>query len=109
MCGGTFSKSMLCTESLQGCCGREEVYRLLIWLLVAQRVAVGRGICMRGRLRQNDTNVSEIDIGRPIYISDVQYRYPTSDIYIRCPISISDVRYLNLTSDIYIRCPISLP
>ena len=28
----------------------------------------------------NYTNCSEIYIGRPIYISDVQYLYPTSDI-----------------------------
>ena len=40
---------------------------------------------MRRRLRQNATNVSEIYIGRPIYISDVQYIYLTSDIYIRHP------------------------
>ena len=62
---------------------------------------------MGHRLRQNATNVSEIYIGRPIYISDVQYRYPTSNIYIRHPISISDirvpisvVRYLYRTFDI---------
>ena len=35
---------------------------------------------MRHRLRQNATNVSEINIGRPIYISDVRYIYPTFDI-----------------------------
>ena len=35
---------------------------------------------MGRRLRQNDTNSSEIFIGRPIYISDVRYLYPTSDI-----------------------------
>ena len=38
---------------------------------------------MRRRLRQNATNVSEIYIGRPIYISDIRYINPTSDIYIR--------------------------
>ena len=54
---------------------------------------------MGRRLRQNDTNISEICIGCPISISDVQYLYPTSDIYIRHP-SISDVRYLYPTSDI---------
>ena len=42
-------------------------------------------------LRQNDTNISEIYIGRPIYI------------YIGCPVYISDIRYLYPTSDIYIR------
>ena len=47
---------------------------------------------MRRRLRQNATNVSEIYIGRPIYISDVQYIYPTSDIYIRHRVPISDIR-----------------
>ena len=37
--------------------------------------------CMGHRLRQNDTNISEIYIGHPIYISNVRYLYPTSDIY----------------------------
>ena len=49
---------------------------------------------MGRRLRQNDTNISEIYIGRPIYI------YRMSDIYIRRPISISDVQYLYWTSNI---------
>ena len=37
-------------------------------------------LCMGRRLRQNDTNISEIYIGCATYISDVQYIYPTSDI-----------------------------
>ena len=75
---------------------------------------------MRRRLRQNATNASEIYIGRPIYISDVQsisdIRVPISDIRvpisdIRVPISdirvpVSDIRYLYPTSDIYIGRPI---
>ena len=65
-------------------------------------------ICMGRRLRQNDTNISEIYIRRPIYISDVQYIYQTSNIYIRHPISISDVQYLYRTCNIYIRHPISI-
>ena len=40
----------------------------------------GRGICMGRHLRQNDTNISEIYIGCPIYILDLQYIYPTSEI-----------------------------
>ena len=63
---------------------------------------------MRRRLRQNATNVSEIYIGCPIYISDVQYIYPTSDIQYptsarasaRARAGISDVRYRYRTSDI---------
>ena len=69
---------------------------------------------------RNLYRASNIYIRRPIYISDVQYIYPTSDIYIRHPgtyirhlgtyirrpISISDVRYIYWTSDIYIRRPI---
>ena len=74
---------------------------------------------MRPHLRQNATNVSEIYIGCPIYISDVRYLYPTSDIPalalaiaesgivyrtsdidIGHPIYISDVRYRYRTSDI---------
>ena len=39
---------------------------------------------MGSRLGQNDTNISEIYIGHPIYIY----------IYIGRPISISDIRYL---------------
>ena len=79
---------------------------------------------MRHHLRQNAMNVSEIYIGRPIYIKDVQYIYRTSNIYIGRLISISDVRYpcpspspspspcisdvryRYRTSDIYIGCPI---
>ena len=45
------------------------------------------------RLRQNNTNTSEIYIGHPIYI------YRTSSIYIGRPISISDIQYLYRTSD----------
>ena len=40
---------------------------------------------MGHRLRQNDTNISDIYIGRPISISDVQYLYRTSNIYIQHP------------------------
>ena len=49
------------------------------------------GISMGRHLRQNDANTSEIYIGRPICISDFQYKYRTSD---------SDIRYLYRTSDI---------
>ena len=66
---------------------------------------------MKRRLRQNDTNISEIYIGRPIYISDVQYLYPTSDIYFRRRISLPKALALlksgivYQTSDIYIGRP----
>ena len=57
---------------------------------------------MRRRLRQNATNVSEIYIGRPIYISasDVYIRHPGT-YNIRAPIfdirlPISDVRYIKI-------------
>ena len=70
---------------------------------------------MGHRLKQNDTNISEIYIGRPISTSDI--RVPISDIRvpisnirvpisnIRVPISnirvpISDVQYLYPTSNI---------
>ena len=62
--------------------------------------------CMRRRLRQNDTMF-------PKPISDVQYIYWTPNIDIRRPISISDVRYPYPTSDIYFRhrypCPSPSP
>ena len=62
---------------------------------------------MGRRLRQNATNVSEIYIGRPIYISDVHIQYPTSArararATARARAGISDVRYRYRTSDIYI-------
>ena len=63
---------------------------------------------MRGRLRQNATKVSKIYIGRPIYISDVRYLYPTSDIptlaltLAEVGYCISDVGYRYWTSNIYI-------
>ena len=61
---------------------------------------------MRRRLRQNATNVSEIYVGLPIYISDIRYLYPTSDIpalaLAEVGYCISDVRYRYWTSDIYI-------
>ena len=54
---------------------------------------------MRRHLRQNATNVSEIYIGRPIYISDV--RYPClSPSPGRVGYCISDVQYIYRTSDI---------
>ena len=70
---------------------------------------LGRPLYSMGRrLRQNDTNISEIYIGRPLYISDVRYQYTMSDI--QYPISararararagISDVGYIYWTSDI---------
>ena len=37
--------------------------------------------------------MSDIDVGRPIYILDVRYIYWTSDIYIGRPIYILDVQY----------------
>ena len=47
-------------------------------------MSLNMSICVMGhRLRQNDTNISEIYTGRPIYTSDVQYIYPTSDIHTR--------------------------
>ena len=49
---------------------------------------------------------SDIYIGRRISISDVGYRYRTSDIYIRRRISISDVRYRYRMSDIDTGCRI---
>ena len=54
---------------------------------------------MACRLRQSDTNISEVYIGRPIYIPDVRYLYRTSDIYIGHPISTLDIQYLYPTSD----------
>ena len=39
--GGTFFVWTACTEPQQGCCGREQVHRLLI-RLQAKRVAAGR-------------------------------------------------------------------
>ena len=61
---------------------------------------------MRCRLRQNATDVSEIYIRRPIYISDVRYLYPTSDIpalalaLAEVGYCISDVGYRYRASDI---------
>ena len=83
---------------------------------------------MRCHLRQNATNLSEIYIGRPIYISgrpiyisgrpiyvfDIRYLYPTSDIpalalaLAEVGYCISDVRYRYWTSDIYIERQISI-
>ena len=81
-------------------------------------IIVCAAMYLRRRLRQNASNVSKIYIGRPIYISNVQYiyttsgylypttgclyptsgcLYPTSE-YLYPPIS--DVRYLYPTSDI---------
>ena len=71
---------------------------------------------MGHRLRQNDTNISDIYIGRPIYISNVRYLYPTSNIQYptsarararaRARAGISDVGYIYRTLDIYIGHPI---
>ena len=57
---------------------------------------------MGRRLRQNDTNTSEIYIGRPISISDVRYARARA----RARAGISDVGYRYRTSDIYIGRPI---
>ena len=66
----------------------------------ARARARSRAKAMRRRLRQNATNVSKIYIGRPIYISDVGYRYGKADIDIGrriyildSPIYVLDVRY----------------
>ena len=67
---------------------------------------------MSGRLRQNATNVSELYIERPIYISDVRYLYPMSNIpalalalalaLAEVGYCISDVGYRYWTPNIYI-------
>ena len=52
--------------------------------------------CVRRRLRQNDTNISEIYIGHPIYISDVRYIFQTSDIpalALPLALALAEVRY----------------
>ena len=55
---------------------------------------LNKNITMRRCLRQNATNVSEIYIGRPIYISDVQYIYQTSDIpALDLALALAKVRY----------------
>ena len=92
---------------------------------IKNRSAIACSAIMGSRLRQNDTNASEIYIGHPISISDVRYlyrtsgkQYPTSaraglglglgqgyrtsDIDIECGIYILDVRYIYWTSYIYI-------
>ena len=49
-------------------------------------------------LRQNDSNVSEIYIGRPISISHIRYLYATADIQYptaRARAGISDIGYLS--------------
>ena len=74
--------------------------------------AVNLTISMGRRLRQNDTNTSEIYIVHPTYISDIQYLCPTSDIYIGRPIYSTRLRLGQglrqgyWTSDIDIGCRI---
>ena len=71
---------------------------------------LNKNITMRCRLRQNATNVSEIYIGRPIYIYDVKYIYRTSDIpalalalaLAEVGYCTSEVGYRYWTSNIYI-------
>ena len=65
---------------------------------------------MERHLRQNDTNISEIYIERPIYISDVQYLYTMSDIQYptsartrartRARVGMSDIGYRYETSNV---------
>ena len=54
---------------------------------------------MGRRLSQNTMHKIRHFFIIPIYISDLRYIYPTSDIYIRPPICISDLRYVYPTSD----------